>query len=537
MGKEKVSMSSPSNLRNRAEKRLSHEINVAEPTHSGFELERLIHELQVHQAELEIQNEELLRERADREEMEAQLGRYSDLYDFAPAGYFNLDKAGIIRAVNFTGASLLGVERSLLLGRRMETFISHESIPLFLDLLDRIFASSAKESCEIEFIKGGRPARFAQVEAMVSESGEDCRAVVLDITDRRRAEAEIRRLATFPQMYPHPILEVAENGRMTFFNRAMEQVLEDVDFNEGSYPFIPKDLGTVFQRLRENDAGPIRREIELNGRCFEELLFLTPQFQTLRIYTMDITERKEDEGEIKRLNASLSARSAELETTNKELDAFNYMVSHDLLNHLNAVSLNCQLLQQVCKDVDCHDYIDGAYNSVLKMEDFVNSMLEFSRLSHGELDRRDFDLSALALEVALCLKQVHPERRIDLRIEEGIQANGNRKLLRVVLENLFGNAFKYTGKRDKTVIAFGVKKRDGEKVYFLSDNGEGFDLAECGRLFIPFQRLSGSNEFRGSGIGLATVERIVRRHGGGVWAESEPGKGATFCFTLGNHAG
>ena len=166
------------------------------------------------------------------------------------------------------------------------------------------------------------------------------------------------------------------------------------------------------------------------------------------------------------------------------------------------------------------------------MNRLIDALLNFSRLTRVEPRRETVDLSGMAQEVAAELTLTEPARRVTFRIAEGITVNGDANLLRVVLENLLGNAWKYTGMREEAVIEFGVTEIDGKPACFVRDNGPGFDMADAEKLFIPFQRLPGAEEFRGHGIGLATVERIIRRHGGRVWAEGEPGKGATFYFTF-----
>ena len=168
------------------------------------------------------------------------------------------------------------------------------------------------------------------------------------------------------------------------------------------------------------------------------------------------------------------------------------------------------------------------------MTGLVETLLNFSRILRTNMYYETVDLSALTQAVAASLKAAEPDRRVDFRIAEGITVNGDAGLLEITLNNLIGNAWKYSGKRDEAVIEFGVTEREGKPAYFMRDNGCGFDMADAGQLFAPFQRLHGE-EFEGHGIGLATVERIIRRHGGRVWAESEPDKGATFYFTLPIH--
>jgi light-regulated signal transduction histidine kinase (bacteriophytochrome) len=250
----------------------------------------------------------------------------------------------------------------------------------------------------------------------------------------------------------------------------------------------------------------------------------------------DITERKLAQEEIERLNTSLSMRAVELEGANRELEAFNYTVAHDLRKPLTVVNGYCQALKEMCcdkLDERCREFITESYEGTLRMNQLIDTLLGFSRLTNVELHRETVDLSGVAQEVAARLAQAEPTRRVMFRIKEGIMVTGDVNLLRVVLDNLLGNAWKYTGTLEESIIEFGAAEIDGKTACFVRDNGPGFDMANAEKLFIPFQRFPGSEEFRGFGIGLATVDRIIRRHGGRIWAEGEPDKGATFYFTLG----
>lgn len=239
--------------------------------------------------------------------------------------------------------------------------------------------------------------------------------------------------------------------------------------------------------------------------------------------------------ELEREIARLSARVAELDAANQELEAFNYTVAHDLRNPLNVVSSYCQVLKEMCGsklDAQCQGYLLKAYNGTLTMNRLIEALLNFSRLTHVELKSERVDLSRIAQEIAAVFKGAEAERRVEFRIADGIVVHGDAALLRVILTNLFDNAWKYTGMREDGVIEFGSSEVEGEPVYFVRDNGIGFDMADAARLFLPFQRLPGSEEYRGFGIGLATVARILRRHHGRVWAESVPDKGSTVYFAL-----
>ena len=177
-------------------------------------------------------------------------------------------------------------------------------------------------------------------------------------------------------------------------------------------------------------------------------------------------------------------------------------------------------------------YVKEAYEGTLHMNRLIDALLNFSRLAHAEPKREHMNLCGICRDVAAELKLAEPERRVIFRIPDGITAEADPDLLRVVLGNLFGNAWKYTSMREEAVIEFGATEIDGKQAYFVRDNGLGFDPADAGKLFAPFQRLERGKEVGGLGIGLATVARIIQRHGGKVWAEGEREKGATFYFTV-----
>jgi PAS domain S-box-containing protein len=412
-------------LRRLAEERLRAQTTELHLPRNKDETLRLVHELEVHQIEMEMQNEELIKA---RNEVGVVLDKYTDLFDFAPIGYFTLDDAGTILAANLGAASLLGIERSKLLGKRFGLFVQKNARLFFAEFLEKVFASQSKKSCEVTINGENGPVIFVQIEAVAYTSVKECRVAVIDITERKSAENEVERL-----------------------------------------------------------------------------------------------------------NERLAEHAADLEDANRELEAFNYTVAHDLRNPLNIVCSYCQVIKEVCVDkfsMPCRRYVEEIYEGAMRMNRLIEALLNFSQLTHTELKRDRIDFSRMAMEVAGDLKITEGGRRIEIRIADRIGACGDATLLRVVLNNLFGNAWKFTGMREEAVIEFGTTDIDGEQAYFVRDNGTGFDNADREKLFIPFQRLPGAEECRGFGIGLATVERIIKRHGGRVWAEGEPGLGAVFYFTL-----
>jgi signal transduction histidine kinase len=214
-----------------------------------------------------------------------------------------------------------------------------------------------------------------------------------------------------------------------------------------------------------------------------------------------------------------------------ELESFNYTVSHDLRKPLTIISGYCGVIGELY-DNEGRDYLHEIENGVNSMSALIDTLLKFSCLANREPNRETVNLSELALETAGSLKTAEPGRRVVFRIGEGITANGDRNLLRIVLENLLGNAWKYTHLQEEPVIEFGTTDVKGQTAYFIRDNGSGFDMSHADEIFIPFRRLSEAQESSGYGIGLATVGKIIKRHGGRIWAEGAPDKGATFIFTL-----
>jgi PAS domain S-box-containing protein len=249
----------------------------------------------------------------------------------------------------------------------------------------------------------------------------------------------------------------------------------------------------------------------------------------------DITARKRAEEEVEVLNTDLAARAAELEAINMELEAFSHTVSHDLRTHLSNIGGYSQVVLELCAerlDEQCTGYLKEIFRGTERMNQLIGTILNFSRLTRGGMEREAVNLSEMAKEIAAEMRLKQPEREVKFTFAEGVMVNGDPKLLRVVMENLLGNAWKYTSRQKAGVIEFGAVEVEGKRACFVRDNGIGFGMANSGKLFTPFQRLPGADEFKGHGIGLATVQRIIRRHGGRVWAEGEAGKGATFFFLL-----
>jgi signal transduction histidine kinase len=227
----------------------------------------------------------------------------------------------------------------------------------------------------------------------------------------------------------------------------------------------------------------------------------------------------------------------QLESANHELDAFTYSVAHDLRAPLRGINGMAEILRESKLgqlDPDGQKYLHFIHESGKRAAQLIEDLLKLSRITRGELTRQSLDLSELVREVAQQLGNANPNRRVDLVVADGVRAAADPRLLRVALENLLSNAWKFTSKRATARIEFGVEEQQGAPVYFIRDNGAGFDMAYADRLFGVFQRLHHLADFEGTGVGLATVQRILKRHGGRIWADSAINKGATFFFTLGS---
>ncbi len=395
--------------------------------------QRLLHELQVHQIELEMQNEEL--QRAWRE-VDNGREKYTDLFDFAPVGYLLLDHLGYILQTNLTGARMIGGHRADLVGRRLSLFVVESQRLELKNFIEKVFATRMRQACELTLShehNGSAPLNV-HVGGSPSADGQECRIVLTDITERVNAQEALRQLTA-----------------------------------------------------------------QLEQRVVE--------------------------------------RTAQLVAANKEMEAFSYSISHDLKAPLRAIDgFSIILLEDYAANLppEAQKYLNRVCANVVKMRQMVDGLLSLARLGRNDFEPKMQATTAVVRRALEELKAETADREIEIVVNPLPNCTADAVLLRQVFANLLANAIKFTSKTPNARIEVGATEDKGQVVFYVRDNGAGFNMHYADKLFGAFQRLHSEDEFAGTGIGLTIVQRIIHRHGGRVWAEGEVNHGATFYFTLGD---
>jgi PAS domain S-box-containing protein len=377
-------------------------------------------------------------------------------------------------------------------------------------------------------------------------------SIVHDITERKKAETSLRESEQLRWIFLNSTSDmvflkddnychlIANRSLYKFYGKTEKEIIGKTDFDLMTEKEAVQCRKTDEQALLS--TAPLITEEVVMGRYYETMKFpveLPKGKKGIGAYIRDITKRKQTEEELKKyrnhLEELVRERTIKLEASNKELEAFSYSASHDLRAPLRSIDGFSQALLEDCEDkldIQGNGYLIRIRAATRRMADLIEDLLQLSRLTRTEMNIEKINLTRIARSVIDELQKSQPQRHVEMKIADGLEDTADSRLMRITLENLLGNAWKFTEKQAKAVIEFGCTKEGKKKVYFIRDNGAGFDMAYADKLFAPFQRLHNEEEFPGTGIGLAIVRRIIHRHGGRIWTEGQLGKGATFYFII-----
>jgi PAS domain S-box-containing protein len=512
------------------------------------------------------------REIQARQEAAASAAAYAeeirDLYDYAPCGYHALDERGNFVRINATELGWLGYTGDEVLGKlSFADVVAPMSRVVFQDRYACFLKAGTIDDLELEMARkdGSTFTAVLSATALRDAGGAflRCRSTLFDITDRRQAEAQERRtqalMRQMIEVMPLGVWLLDEAGNVTLDNPAGRRIWDGDSTSSGAGV---DDRARTHQgrRVRSGNSiaahewsgvraiaqgeTTINEEIEIE--CFDGArrailssavpLHDDQQVIGAVVINLDVTPQKAADAEIRRLNEDLERRARDLAAVNRELEAFSYSVSHDLRAPLRSIhGFSTALLEDYAAAIDDpgRDFLHRIRNASQRMAQLIDDLLGLSRVTRAELNRQTIDLTQMALSIVDELRAGQPERNVRVEIRPDLTVNADPHLVRVVLANLLGNAWKFTAKRPDALIQVGANAENGERVFFVRDNGAGFDMTYADKLFGAFQRLHRYDEFEGTGVGLATVQRIVHRHGGRIWAQAAVNAGAEFRFTLG----
>jgi len=497
---------------------------------------------------------------------------FRNIYDIAPLAFVVWDLDCRITDWNETAEKIFGWSREEILGKNFFEFMIPESAQFEVETVVDALLQNELPSLSINenLTKGGEIILCEWNNAIRYDSGGQPVGAIslgLDITERTKAEEAVRE----GERFLSNIFDSIQDG-ICILDREFNIIRVNPTLERWYSYSMPLEGKKCYQAFHDREEAcemcPTRQTLATGQAAYEIVprkgpggdvvgwfdLYSFPlldeatgQLKGTIEYARDITIRKLAEDEIHRLNEELEQRvadrTARLEVANSELEAFAYSASHDLRDPLNSISGFCQvLLEDYSEKLDERGvrYLKNAQASCGQMNQLIDDFLSLSLASRAEINRESVQFSALAQMIASSLREKEPEREVDVAIAPGLVADGDIRLLQLALENLLGNAWKFTRRNPRARIEFGLLDKDisdGDDsakgpIYFVRDNGIGFDMNDADKLFGAFQRLHESSEFEGTGVGLATVRRIIERHGGKIWAEGATDQGATFYFTL-----
>ncbi len=532
------------------------------------ELQTQRKEMGIANEELEVQAEELRRAQV---ELDTARARYFSLYDLAPVGYCTLSEKGLILEANLTAATLLGARRSALVEQPITRFILKEDQDTYYHYRKKLSKTDEPQTCELRMMNKngmGFRAHLVATAAQDDDGARTYRVVLSDITERKRTEEALRQVhaeASNERLRLETVMEVLPTG-VAITDAVGGSIQSNKEFERiwaGPHPAIRAiEDYAVFKAWWTDTGKPVAPEewasfqAMRQGRVVAEQMLEIQRFDGSRAFVInsaapvrdaagiiigsavaiqEITDLRNAELRIQELNNVLQEQVATVDAMNKELESYSHSVSHDLRTPLRFVNRIAHLLLNEPGEHLSNGAIQQV-NMILQatseMAVLIENLLVFSQVSREPIRKRRLDLRRLFQEAVKELQHEQEDRDVEIAMQDLAPCQGDRTLLKEVVTNLLANALKFTRRREKALITVGCTETGTETVYFVQDNGVGFDMSNSDAMFVPFQRLHKNADFEGTGIGLALVKRIVERHGGRVWAVGEVDKGATFHFTL-----